>query len=194
MRVPQYYIKYIDCISVLICASHIIKPYNEARLGCAKSRSSYSKAMTPFCATLLCVLVARRIILCIRLIPTSSVRSAYKFTAKVVVSNIAQRMFEVESCIRGFHVYGAVWKPHIGENLSCSCEGGNRDPFAVPVQKSSATGVHVPRRISCACAHRGDSTLRHTDAHYALNHGSPFVLCNYDVTVHQMDSIRCPGQ
>ena len=38
------------------------KPYSEACLGCAKSRSSYSKAMTPFRATLLCVLVPRRII------------------------------------------------------------------------------------------------------------------------------------
>ena len=52
------------------------RPYNEACLGCAKSRSSYSKAMTPFRATLLCVLVPRRIILRIRPIPTSSVRSA----------------------------------------------------------------------------------------------------------------------
>ena len=52
------------------------KPYSEAFLGCAKSRSSYSKAMTPFSATLLCVLVPRRIILRIRPIPNSSVRSA----------------------------------------------------------------------------------------------------------------------
>ena len=73
--------------------------------------------------------------------------------AKVVVSKIAQRMFEVESCIRGFHVYGTVWKPRIGEILSCSREGGNReDPFAVAVQKSSATVGHVPRRISCVCS------------------------------------------
>ena len=28
------------------------KPYNEACLGCVKSRSSYGKAMTPFCAAL----------------------------------------------------------------------------------------------------------------------------------------------
>ena len=52
------------------------KPYNEACLGCAKSWSSYNKAMTPFRATLLCVLVLRRIILRIRPIPTSSVKSA----------------------------------------------------------------------------------------------------------------------
>ena len=78
MRVPQYYIIYIDYISVLICASHIshIYIYSEACLGCANSRSSSSQAMMPFSATLLCVLVPRRIILRIRPIPTSSVRSA----------------------------------------------------------------------------------------------------------------------
>ena len=62
-------------------------------------------------------------------------------------------MFEVESCILGFHVYGAVWKPRIGEILSCSREGGNREvPFAVAVQKSSATVGHVLRRILCVCS------------------------------------------
>ena len=39
------------------------KPYNEACLGCTKSRSSYSKAMTLLRATPLCVFVPRRIIL-----------------------------------------------------------------------------------------------------------------------------------
>ena len=75
MLVPQYYIEYIDYISVLICASHISHVYREACLGCAKSRSSYSRAKMPFRATLLCILVPRPIILRIRPIPTSSVRS-----------------------------------------------------------------------------------------------------------------------
>ena len=61
---------------VYICTNMCFayKPYNEACLGYTKSRSSYSKAMTPFRATLLCVLVPRRIILRIQPIPTSSVR------------------------------------------------------------------------------------------------------------------------
>ena len=70
MRVPQYYIKYIDYISVLICSSHI--SHKVKHVWAAQSRSSYSKAMTPFRATLLCVLVPRRIILRIRPIPTYS--------------------------------------------------------------------------------------------------------------------------
>ena len=45
-------------------------------------------------------------------------RSDLRRRAKVVISRIAQRMFKVESCICEIHVYGAVWKPHIGEILS----------------------------------------------------------------------------
>ena len=94
-------------------------------------------------------------------------------TSEVVVSMITQRMFEVVSCIRGFHVYEAVWKPRIGEILSCSHEGGNReDPFAVAVQKSSATVAHVPRRISCVCSHRQFDATPHCSLHY---HGGHFV-------------------
>ena len=49
--------------------------------------------------------------------------------------------------------YGTVWKPRIGEILSCSRKGGNRDdPFAVGFQKSSTKVGHVPRRISCICS------------------------------------------
>ena len=29
------------------------------------------------------------------------------------------KMFEVESCVRGYHVYGARWTPLIGEDLQC---------------------------------------------------------------------------
>ena len=59
--------------SVLICASHISQ---RSMSGLRVESSSYSQAMTPFSATLLCVLVPRRIILRIRPIPNSSVRSA----------------------------------------------------------------------------------------------------------------------
>ena len=35
--------------------------------------------------------------------------------------------------------------------------------------------VFSKRDDSCVSAHRGDSTLRHTGVHYALNHGNHFV-------------------
>ena len=59
-------------------------------------------------------------------------------------------MYKVESCIRGFHVYRAVWTPYIGEQLDCALDSGNsEDPFAVAVQKDGETIGHVPRTISC---------------------------------------------
>ena len=63
-------------------------------------------------------------------------------------------MFEIESCVRGFHVYGASWSPYVGEILYCVREFGNReDPYAVAVQSSSNSTVgHVPRKISCVCS------------------------------------------
>ena len=90
---------------------------------------------------------------------------------KVVVSKISQMMFEVESCIR------------LGEILSCSREGGNReDPFAVPVQKSSATVSHVPRRISCVCSQRRFDATPHRCS------------LRYDVTVHQNGRHSLPSK
>ena len=80
-------------------------------------------------------------------------RSEWLRGAKVVSSRIARKMFAVESCICGFHVYGAVWSPRIGEILDCTRETNNReDPFAAAVKKSGETIGHVPRTISCVCS------------------------------------------
>ena len=44
--------------------------------------------------------------------------------------------FEAESCIRGYHIYKAVWTPYIGETMPCSRELTNgHDPFAVKVSQ-----------------------------------------------------------
>ena len=48
-------------------------------------------------------------------------------SAKVVGCRIAPGMFEVESCIYGFHVYGAEWTRRIEEILDCARETGNRE-------------------------------------------------------------------
>ena len=58
-------------------------------------------------------------------------------------------MYNLESCIRGFHVYHEVWAPYIGERLNCAIKSGNSaDPFPVAVQKNSEMIGHVPRTIS----------------------------------------------
>ena len=100
-------------------------------------------------------------------------------------------MFEVDSCIRGFHVYGAVWKPRIGEILSCSREGGNReDPFAAPVQKSSAMVGHVPRRIPCVCSQRRFDATPHR---CSLRPKPRYPFCRIMTSLFiKMDVIRCP--
>ena len=49
---------------------------------------------------------------------------------------MALRSFEVQSCIRGYHIYMTVWTPYIGETLPCSQENTNgHDPFAVKVSQ-----------------------------------------------------------
>ena len=70
---------------------------------------------------------------------------------------MALRSFEVQSCIRGYHIYMTVWTPYIGETLPCSQENTNgHDPFAVKV--SQLTGEdetivgHLPRKISSTCS------------------------------------------
>ena len=54
--------------------------------------------------------------------------------------------FSVESCVRGYHVYG-IWIASIG--VPCQREKCNRtDPFAVAVVKSGVTIGHIPQKIS----------------------------------------------
>ena len=46
--------------------------------------------------------------------------------------------FEIDSCIRGYHAYGAIWTPAVGEHLSCEREMANtEDPYAVAVMRGS---------------------------------------------------------
>ena len=67
-------------------------------------------------------------------------------------------MYEVRSCIRGFHVYHTVWKPYIKEQLDWALDwalnsSNSDDPFAVAVQKDSETIGHEQQstiRGSCS--------------------------------------------
>ena len=124
MRVPQYYIKCIDYISVLKCASHIshitkhVWAAQRVRVAIAKQW----RCSALLCSAYLSLLVHRSYsahsnFLC-KVCASVNHRSELWRRAKVVSSKIAQRMFEVESCICGIHVYEAVWKPRIGEILS----------------------------------------------------------------------------
>ena len=61
-------------------------------------------------------------------------------------------VYEVDSCVRGYHVYQDTWTPLVGEELHCEREEENiHDRYAVVVKKGSAKVGHMPRKISTAC-------------------------------------------
>ena len=73
--------------------------------------------------------------------------------AKFVEMDDSTVTFEIDSCIRGYHAYGVIWTPTVGEHLSCEREMANtEDPYAVAVMRRSTVVGHVPRRMSAACA------------------------------------------
>ena len=57
-------------------------------------------------------------------------------------------MKELVSCVRGCHVYQAVWTPTIGDKLTCRREVGN----AVAVYSDDNLVGHLPKKISIACS------------------------------------------
>ena len=81
-------------------------------------------------------------------------------------------MFEVESCIHKFHVYGAVWKKRF--SAAVAKEAIEKIPLQF-LSRNLAQQSVMCQRESPVSAHRGDSTLRHTGVHYALNNSSHFV-------------------
>ena len=55
----------------------------------------------------------------------------------------------MESCVRGYHIYKAIWSASLGEELQCQRETGNSsDLYAVA---DSTTVGHLPRKISRIC-------------------------------------------
>ena len=56
---------------------------------------------------------------------------------------------EMETCVRGFHVYKAIWEAAVEEELECGRERGNRvDRYAMAVVKDETVVGHVPQKIS----------------------------------------------
>ncbi len=60
---------------------------------------------------------------------------------------------EIESCIRGYHVYQSSWEPVVSELLLCErYTRNNRDSYAVSVKKGQEVVGHLPRKISPVCS------------------------------------------
>ena len=48
-------------------------------------------------------------------------------------------VYELESCVRGHHIYGRVWRATVDEQLECRPEPRNKeDPYAHTVQSMSS--------------------------------------------------------
>ena len=61
--------------------------------------------------------------------------------------------YSIESMVRGYHVYKAIWEAVDGEVLQCKREVNNRhDPFAVAVIKDNTIVGHVARKLSAICS------------------------------------------
>ena len=61
--------------------------------------------------------------------------------------------WEMDSCIRGYHVYQSVWMPVLGEELICHREPFNSvDRYAVCVKKDDSIIGHLPKNISRICS------------------------------------------
>ncbi len=91
-------------------------------------------------------------------------------------------VFEMESMIRGYHVYKAVWDAQIGKELLCATEPGNIcDLYAVVVKKSSLTVGHIPMKISTLCSlflqRSGIITCQVTSLKRDLGQGGLEILC-----------------
>ena len=61
--------------------------------------------------------------------------------------------YEMESCVRGYHVYKDLWDVSIGEDILCEREPfNNADRYAVAVLKDDTVVGHIPRKISQICS------------------------------------------
>ncbi len=57
--------------------------------------------------------------------------------------------FQLESVVRGHHIFKAVWTPVVGEDLPLQQEPDNSyDSFAVAIIKEDAVVGRVPRELS----------------------------------------------
>ncbi len=65
-----------------------------------------------------------------------------------------QQEYEVDSCVRGYHIYKSIWGASVGERLTCVRDQSNQsDRYAVAVNNSQETIVgHLPRKISKLCS------------------------------------------
>ena len=63
------------------------------------------------------------------------------------IKKMAER--EVDSCVRGYHVYESIWVASLGEQIVCIREPLNsRDRSAVALNKNGVVIGHLPQKYS----------------------------------------------
>ncbi len=61
--------------------------------------------------------------------------------------------YERACCVRGYHIYQAIWTAAVGEVLACEREPRNTtDRYAVAVKKDGTVIGHLPRKVSRVCS------------------------------------------
>ena len=57
--------------------------------------------------------------------------------------------YQLQRCVRGYHIYKEEWEAAVGEELKCEREKNNaKDPYAVAVVRENVIVGHLPRKIS----------------------------------------------
>ena len=58
-------------------------------------------------------------------------------------------VYEVMSCVRGYHIYQLIWDASIGEMLRCENDSHNlHDRYVISVMKDKITVGYLPRKLS----------------------------------------------
>ena len=62
--------------------------------------------------------------------------------------------YMIHAAVRGFHVYGTFWSPHVGDLLATARETINLyDRHAIAVLSGPVIVGHLPKEISKVCHH-----------------------------------------
>ena len=57
--------------------------------------------------------------------------------------------YDVETVVRGYHIYKHFWSATVGQVLPCQQERGNvHDPYSVAIVAGNTVVGHMPRAIS----------------------------------------------
>ena len=57
--------------------------------------------------------------------------------------------YQLQWCVRGYHIYKEEWEAAVDEELKCEREKNNvKDPYAVAVVRENVIVGHLPQKIS----------------------------------------------